>query len=94
LFERIHYFGLFFRGVIVNLKNSSPTDMFKYLISTIFILFVVSGFGQPDGPFPDDSACGGPFDPCPIPLDGGVSILIAAGLIYGGKKVNDLNKKD
>jgi len=66
--------------------------MFKYLISTIFILFVVSSFGQ-DSPFPDDTPCGGPFEPCPIPLDGGVSILIAAGLIYGGKKVNDLNKK-
>ena len=66
--------------------------MFKYLISIIFILFVVSSFGQ-DSPFPDDNPCGPPFEPCPIPLDGGVSILIAAGLIYGGKKVNDLNKK-
>ncbi|MEJ6681416.1 MAG: hypothetical protein QNL21_04920 [Flavobacteriales bacterium] len=70
------------------------SDMFKYLISIIFILFVASSFGQ-DNPFPDTTPCGPPFgDPCPIPLDGGVSILIAAGLIYGGKKVNDLKKKD
>lgn len=69
--------------------------MFKYIISAIFIFSVASSFGQ-DSPFPDSSApCGPPFgDPCPIPLDGGISILIAAGLVYGGKKVKDFNKKD
>ncbi len=93
MFERIYLFGLFFRGVIVNLKYKLITGMFKHLVLFIFILFVVSSFGQ-DSPFPDDTPCGPPFgDPCPIPLDGGVSILIAAGLIYGGKKVNELNKK-
>ena len=30
--------------------------------------------------------------PC-IPIDGGIGILIAAGAIYGGKKVYDLSKK-
>ena len=29
----------------------------------------------------------------PVPLDAGLSILIAAGAAYGAKKVHDLRKK-
>lgn len=29
----------------------------------------------------------------PVPLDAGISILIAAGAAYGAKKVHDLRKK-
>ena len=38
--------------------------------------------------------CGGPFPPCPIPLDGGVSLLLLAGAAYGGKKIYDSRKKN
>jgi len=43
--------------------------------------------GPPSGP-----PCGGPFGPA-CPIDGGVSILIAAGLAYGGKKSYDMARK-
>jgi hypothetical protein len=32
-------------------------------------------------------------NPCPIPLDGGISFLIAAGVALGGKKIYGLRKK-
>lgn len=38
--------------------------------------------------------CGGPFPPCPIPLDNGVWLLLLAGLAYGGKKIYDSLKKN
>jgi hypothetical protein len=31
--------------------------------------------------------------PCTIPLDGGISLLIAAGVALGGKKLYDFRKK-
>jgi hypothetical protein len=43
--------------------------------------------GPPPGP-----PCGGPFGPA-CPIDGGVSILIAAGLAYGGKKSYDMARR-
>ncbi len=33
-------------------------------------------------------------DPDPIPLDGGLTMLIAAGVAYGAKKAYDKRKKD
>jgi hypothetical protein len=38
--------------------------------------------------------CGGPFPPCPVPLDNGVWLLLIAGLAYGGKKIYNSLKKD
>jgi hypothetical protein len=38
--------------------------------------------------------CGGPFPPCPVPLDNGVWLLLIAGLAYGGKKIYDSLKKN
>lgn len=34
------------------------------------------------------------LDPDPIPLDGGLSLLIGAGVAYGIKKAYDKKKKD
>lgn len=67
-------------------------------IFSILVLFAVFFFsaseinaagppGPPSGPPP----CWPP--PCTIPLDGGISLLIAAGVALGGKKVYDLRKK-
>jgi len=58
----------------------------------IMLAFIVSGVlhaqpGPPAGP-----PCGGPFGPV-CPIDGGVSLLIAAGLAYGGKKSYDMSRK-
>lgn len=37
--------------------------------------------------------CGQPFGPV-CPIDGGATFLLAAGVIYGGKKIHDLRKKN
>ncbi|MCX6295896.1 MAG: hypothetical protein NTX97_07490 [Bacteroidetes bacterium] len=38
--------------------------------------------------------CGGPFPPCPIPLDSGLILLLLAGAIYGGYKIYFSLKKN
>lgn len=58
----------------------------KWLI--IFICILVPGviLAQNPGGFDDDVTDN------PVPLDGGVSLLIAAGIGYGIKKVRDQRK--
>ena len=67
------------------------------------ILATVNSFAQPGpagGPGPSTGP-GTPYagpppcwpPPC-IPIDGGVGILIAAGLALGGKKVYDMRKQN
>ncbi len=74
--------------------------MFKRIIKATFIfLFIVSPFfmltsrgaGMGTGP---PQPCGGPFPPCAVPLDGGISLLLIAGAAYGGKKIYDSTKKN
>lgn len=74
--------------------------MSKRIIKISFVLFfILSPFvissslaaGMGTGP---PQPCGGPFPPCPIPLDGGVSLLLIAGAGYGGKKIYDSYKKN
>lgn len=38
--------------------------------------------------------CGGPFPPCPIPLDSGVILLLLAGATYGGVQIYNSLKKN
>jgi len=67
------------------------TLMYKFLLVLSFSCLAILGISQTPG-FPDDGEqpCGPPFGvPCPIPIDGGVGLLIAAGLVYGGKKFKD-----
>jgi hypothetical protein len=61
-----------------------------FLTLALFILVSVAS-AQPGTP-DDGPPCGGPFGP-PCPIDGGVSLLIAAGLAYGGKKTYDISRK-
>jgi hypothetical protein len=65
---------------------------FKFLLSIIFITsFTLCCVAA--GPHPPPT--GGPAcwpPPC-IPIDGGISLLIAAGAIYGGKKLYSKQKK-
>lgn len=61
-----------------------------FLTLALFIMVSVTS-AQP-GPPDDGPPCGGPFGP-PCPIDGGVSLLIAAGLAYGGKKTYDISRK-
>lgn len=67
---------------------------------SVAVLLSFFAIAQPTTPptSPPDPTCqdpNNPFSPpCPIPIDGGVVFLIAAGVAYGGKKVYDLQRKD
>jgi hypothetical protein len=65
----------------------------KIKLSIILILLFSSGFLMaatlPGGGATPDCWP----DPCPIPLDGGVSLLLAAGAAFGTKKILDSRKK-
>ncbi len=65
---------------------------FKFLLSIIFITsFTLCCIAAgPPPPPAGGPACWPP--PC-IPIDGGISLLIAAGAIYGGKKLFSKQKK-
>lgn len=67
----------------------------KLIVSTIFV-FCLAAIGvcqaPPTPPSGGAAPCGGPFGTV-CPIDGGVSLLIAAGAALGGKKAFDLKKK-
>ncbi|NCP91251.1 MAG: hypothetical protein GW827_13675 [Flavobacteriales bacterium] len=61
------------------------------LFITIFFL-ALSGIDvfAAGGPSNDPPPCWPP--PC-VPIDGGLSFLMVAGALYGGKKIYDISKK-
>ncbi len=60
------------------------------LLTLTALMFFASLGAQP----PLSGTTGPPCFPPPcIPIDGGTSLLIAAGLIWGGKKAYDQSKK-
>ena len=67
-------------------------NRFFYIFVMLMLFFSpVIGFAQ-TAPFPDSGGgppCDGPFGPV-CPIDGGLSLLIAAGAAYGGKKAYDI----
>ena len=65
----------------------------KYMVMTGFVVLVslispLKGNAQ----LPSDPGCD-PLDPA-CPIDGGLSLLIAAGIGIGAKKAYDLKKKE
>ncbi len=56
--------------------------MKKILTTLILTTIVLVAFAQPGNPNN------------PVPLDGGISLLIAAGAAFGAKKIYDARKKD
>jgi hypothetical protein len=69
--------------------------MQKSTLTLLFLFCVLSAstlMAQPGPPLPGGPPCGGPFGPA-CPIDGGVSLLIAAGVAYGGKKSYDMARK-
>jgi len=75
-----------------NYYESMKKKIFPLIIS-FFILFLSSSDSiatGPPGP-PMGPTCWPP--PCTIPIDGGISFLIAAGVALGGKKIYDSRKK-
>lgn len=70
-----------------------------FFITLTFLLAI--GFanelfaGGPPGPPSGGPGGGGPpcWPPPCVPIDGGISYLLALGAIYGGKKIYDISKK-
>lgn len=74
--------------------------MKQFILKTsIFILLLLASvvsYAQPAGGAPPGGPSGGSTPPCwpppCIPVDGGISILIALGAAYGSKKAYDFYK--
>ena len=63
-----------------------------FIVSLFLLLFAAAANGAgPPGPPMGPPPCWPP--PCVVPLDGGISLLIAAGIALGGKKFYDFRKK-
>ena len=60
--------------------------MYQKIIPTLLFLFVL-GVSLAQPPIPPPNAVG-------APIDGGLSLLLAAGAAYGAKKVYDFRNKD
>ncbi|TAL58000.1 MAG: hypothetical protein EPN85_12685 [Bacteroidetes bacterium] len=69
------------------LKKISPILIITAILILSALNCIAAGPPGPPGPPP----CWPP--PCTIPLDGGISLLIVAGVALGGKKFYDLRKK-
>ena len=81
-------------NLTVYLSPIELTNMMKKVI-TLMSLALMLGFSHnlvAQGPPPPPG--GGQGDPPTIPIDGGLSLLLAAGVAYGGKKVYEMNKKE
>ena len=68
----------------------------KILLTISLIMLACVALGQPAGGAPPGGPAGGtaPCWPPPcVPIDGGISFLIAIGAAFGGKKAYDVLKK-
>ncbi len=61
-------------------------SVFSWSLTALMILAQVAMWAQLPDPGGGDLPCGGEFGPCPIPLDGGVPVLLVSGLAIGGAK--------
>ena len=63
-----------------------------YLTATFIIAMVALAMALPPPPPVDVPPCWPP--PCnPIPIDGGLTYLLAAGAVLGGRKLYKMNNK-
>lgn len=83
-------------NVSTKMIKSSAKLIYQYrkvlLIAAFFSFFSLEGIAQP----PPPGGATGPScwpPPC-IPIDGGISFLIVAGVAYGAKKSWDFGKKE
>lgn len=65
----------------------------RLLVACALVLFVgltpQSGYGQ----IGEGDGGEGTGNPDEVPIDGGISLLVAAGVAYGAKKIYDAKKK-
>jgi hypothetical protein len=71
------------------LKKIFPILIFSAVF--FFSAHEIKAAGPPGPPTMGPPPCWPP--PCSIPIDGGISFLIAAGVALAGKKINDFRKK-
>ncbi len=64
----------------------------RLLLIIIVMVLPLMGISQ-DPPGPGDTGGGNPDDAGSVPIDGGLSLVIAAGVGYGAKKIREHNKK-
>jgi len=75
------------------MKKIIPILFFVIFLALSFSSFAGGmGPGGPGGGMGPGAGCWPPGNPACIPIDGGITLLIAAGLAYGGKKTLDLKK--
>lgn len=67
-------------------------QLIRYTFFVLLLTAPIVFYAQPGPPAGGSPPCGPPFGPV-CPIDGGVSLLIAAGLTYGGKKAYDVSRK-
>jgi hypothetical protein len=60
---------------------------YKIIILTLSLFFIL-GISMAQNPFPTP-----PPPPKSTPIDGGLSILLASGAVFGAKKLHDFRKK-
>jgi hypothetical protein len=80
--------------LLVRRFHMKRQQLFTILIlSTLFIIIGFDACALPPGPPPVDvPPCWPP--PCnPIPIDGGLSYLLAAGAVLGGRKLYKMHKE-
>ena len=67
----------------------------KVLAFSLFFLLFVNISSSFAGVPPPPPGGGGPpcFPPPCIPIDGGITFLVVAGIAFGGKKIYDSRKK-
>ena len=75
------------------MKNFARITLFLLFLLTFNQVTLGGGMGPPPPGGGTGPGCFPPGNPACIPIDGGITLLIAAGLAYGGKKTMQLNKK-
>lgn len=76
------------------IRKSLKTAFIIVFISTPAFISSSFAVGMGGGGMGAPTPCGGPFPPCPIPLDNGVLFLLIAGATYGGIKIYNSLKKN
>ncbi len=64
----------------------------KYILTLVLLTVNALTFAAPPPPPPPGTGPGCWPPPC-VPIDGGITLLMAAGAAYGAKKIYDSKKK-
>lgn len=69
---------------------------YRPILKLIFLLFSLSVMNEVLAQGPPGPPTGGPggpgcWPPPCVPIDGGISVLLVAGALYGGKKIYDIS---